>query len=170
MNLRSGEMPENAANRPANVAGSAAPTAQEWRVAPASAVFKGVGALVFLASAALFANDPTRVLVAAFAGVLLAVFALRDVLAPVRLAADAEGVTVIRGYVGRRQVPWARVERVRVDQRSRLGMRSELLEIDTGESLHLFSRAELNAPVAEVVEALDRIRQLAPRHPDVAGH
>jgi hypothetical protein len=188
-------MPENAANRPANPAapgvapasglapasggtglapasgsaGGTALTAHQWRVSPAAIVFKGLGALAFLAAAALFVNDPARVLVAGAAGALLAAYALRDVFAPVRLAADLDGVTVISGYAGRRRIPWAQIERVRLDQRSRLGMRQELLEIDAGESLHLFSPSDLNAPLVEVVEALGRIRQLAARRPDTAG-
>ena len=161
-------MPENAANRSASPAADQGTelTAQRWRVSPASAVFKGIGALAFALAALLFAADPIRVLVAGAAAALLAGYALRDLLAPVRLAADSGGVTVISGYAGHRHLSWAQVERVRLDRRSRLGMRSELLEIDAGDSLHLFGASDLNAPVAEVADALGRIRYLTGSDPE----
>jgi hypothetical protein len=81
------------------------------------------------------------------------------VLAPVRLSADTEGVTVVRGYAGHRRIPWPEVERVGVGEHRSLGLRAELLEIDTGESLHLFSRYDLGAPCAEVAEALAGLRR-----------
>ena len=65
----------------------------------------------------------------------LAGWALRDLIAPVRLAADADGVTVVTGFARRRRhLPWAQIERVRVDRRDRLGLRSEMLEIDAGDA------------------------------------
>jgi hypothetical protein len=88
----------------------------------------------------------------------LAGFALRDVIAPVRLAADGHGVTVVTGFAARRQIPWSKVERVRVDTRKRLGRRAELLEIDADDVLHLFSAAELSAPCDEVAAALSTLR------------
>ena len=74
------------------------------------------------------------------AALFLAVWGLRDLIAPVRLSADAEGVTVVSGFAGRRRLPWAAIERITVDTRTRRGLRSETLEIDTGEAIHLFSR------------------------------
>lgn len=134
-----------------------APTALAWRVSPVLAAGKGIGA-VLLALATGFAGDPLRIAVAGVAAALLGAFALRDYLAPVRLAADPEGVTVITGYAGRRRLPWSAIERVRVDDRRGVGVRSEVLEIDTGETLHLLSRYDLNAPVTEAAEQLARIR------------
>jgi len=61
---------------------------------------------------------------------------------------------VIRGFAGRRQIPWAEVEAIRVDQRSRLGLSSRLLEVDTGETVHLFSGRELGADPADVAASL----------------
>ena len=79
-------MPENAANRSASPAADQGTelTAQRWRVSPASAVFKGIGALAFALAALLFAADPIRVLVAGAAAALLAGYALRDLLGRVR--------------------------------------------------------------------------------------
>ena len=125
-------------------------------------VLKAAGAAVFLAAAVLFGGgDATRVVVAVLAALLLGVYALRDVMAPVRLAADPSGVTIVSGFATRRTLPWSTIERIRVDERRRLGTRSQLLEIDAGESLHLFSAYELNAPVQAVAETLESIRSTA---------
>jgi hypothetical protein len=96
--------------------------------------------------------------IAALAAAGLAAFALRDVLAPVRLAADGQGVTVVTGFAGRRRIPWSEIERIRVDVRQRIGRKSELLEIDTGETLHLLSAAELGADLDDVVATLVTLR------------
>jgi hypothetical protein len=91
------------------------------------------------------------------------VLALRDLLAPVRLAADPTGVTVVSGFAGHRHLPWDQIERIRVDERRRFGARSQLLEIDTGESLHLFSGYELSASVSDVATLLQGLRAHAVR-------
>ncbi|MGH3682699.1 MAG: PH domain-containing protein, partial [Natronosporangium sp.] len=83
----------------------------------------------------------------------------RDLAAPVRLLADPAGLTVVTGFARRRRLGWSQVERVRVDVRRR----SRLLEVDTGEQLYLFSRYDLDADLAEVAGALERLRATAPR-------
>jgi hypothetical protein len=45
-----------------------------------------------------------------------------------------------------------------VDRRERRGLRTELLEIDAGESLHLFSVHDLGVPPEEVADALTALR------------
>lgn len=129
-----------------------------WRVPIKMTVLKGVGAVVFLVAAIIFGGDPTRLVLALLVAGLLGGFALRDILAPVRLAADVGGVTIVSGFARRRRLEWADIERVRLDSRRHWGRRTELVEIDTGESLHLFSAAELGAPCDEVVETLVRLR------------
>jgi Bacterial PH domain len=137
------------------------PARASWRVSRRLTVFKTLGAAVFALVAVFYAGDPVRVVVALLAALVLAGYALRDIVAPVRLAADASGVTVVHGFAGQRRLAWGDIERIRVDERRRLGTRSQLLEIDTGESLHLFSAFELDAPVADVAEALAAIRGTA---------
>lgn len=134
------------------------PAQTSWRVDRRLTVYKVAGAAIFALVGVFSTGDPVRVVVALLAALVLAGYALRDVLAPVRLAADASGVTVVRGFAGRLHLGWPEIERIRVDERRRLGARSQLLEIDTGESLHLFSAYELNAPVADVAERLAAIR------------
>jgi PH (Pleckstrin Homology) domain-containing protein len=140
------------------VADDIGPAQLRWRVSPRLTVMKVVGAVVFLLAGLLFLGDPVRVGFAVVAGLVVAGYAVRDVLVPVRVAADPGGVTVVTEFAGRRHLGWAEIERIRVDERQRLGTRSQLLEIDAGESLHLFSAYELNAPVDEVAAALEELR------------
>ncbi len=84
----------------------------------------------------------------------MAGWALRDLVAPVRLAFDPTGVTVISGFAGRRRLDWASIEQIGLSTRPRLGLRTEIVEIDAGDSLHLFGRYDLDAPPDEVAAAL----------------
>ncbi|NJC68721.1 PH domain-containing protein [Planosporangium thailandense] len=134
-----------------------------WRVNGRLTGLKIAVAVVFLGLAALFGADLAGLVVALVAAAALAAFALRDLMAPVRLAADAGGVTVVTGFAGHRHLPWASIERIRVDERHRLGVRSQLLEIDAGDSLHLFSGYELSAPCEDVAVVLQGLRSQATR-------
>jgi hypothetical protein len=131
----------------------------QWRIKPVLPVTKGMGAVAVVVLAVAFAGrDPVRWALALVVGVLLAIWAVRDLIAPVRLAADSAGVTVITGFARRRHLPWAQIERVRVDVSSRRGLRSEMLELDAGESIFLFSAHELGALPEEVATALGDLR------------
>jgi hypothetical protein len=131
----------------------------QWRIKPVLPVTKGMGAVAVVVLAVAFAGrDPIRWALALVLGIVLAVWAVRDLITPIRLAADATGVTVITGFARRRHVPWAQIERVRVDVSSRRGLRSELLELDAGESIFLFSAHELGALPEEVATALSDLR------------
>jgi len=134
------------------------PTALSWRVRPALVSLKLAGTVVFLLIALAVRGDSTKLLAALIGAAIVGTLALRDLLAPVRLAADPEGVTVVTGFASRLRLPWSRIERVRVDERERLGLKSRLLEIDAGQSIHLFSTYELNAEVDDVIRDLERIR------------
>ena len=122
---------------------------------------KLAGAVLFAVVAATSGAERGRLLLVGVAAVVLAAWGLRDVLAPVRLAADAEGVTVVTGYAGRRRIPWTDVERVGVGEHRSLGLRTPILEIDTGATLHLFSRHDLGAPPEDVERALTALRRSA---------
>jgi hypothetical protein len=129
-----------------------------WRVSAGYAALKCAVTVVLVVVAIFFAGDQRAFIAALVAAAVAGGYALRDLLAPVRLAADPEGITVISGYAGHRRLGWAQVERIRVDARSRAGLRTELLEIDTGDMLHLLSTYDLNARVADVADELLRIR------------
>jgi hypothetical protein len=131
----------------------------QWRIRPVLPVTKAMVAVAVVVLPAAFADrDPVRWGVAIAVAIVLAVWAVRDLIAPVRLTADAGGVTVVTGFARRRHLPWAQIERVRVDVTSRRGLRSELLELDAGESIYLFSAHQLGALPEEVAAALADLR------------
>ncbi|MEU4772838.1 PH domain-containing protein [Micromonospora sp. NPDC023644] len=133
--------------------------ARQWRVPPALPALKLTGAVALLALALfLDGGDRIRLALAVLTAAGLAGWAARDLVAPVRLAVDPDGITVVQGFAGRRRLPWSAVEKVTVDRRARRGLTSELLEIDAGESLHLLGRHDLGADPAEVAEALHEAR------------
>ncbi|MGW4291760.1 PH domain-containing protein [Micromonospora chersina] len=136
--------------------------ARQWRVPQVLPAVKALGALVLVALGLLFAGDDrVQLVLAGLAAAGLLVWALRDLVAPVRLAADPEGITVVQGFARRRRLPWAAVESIRVERRTRRGITAETLEIDAGESLHLFGRYDLDAPPEEVAAALETARTAA---------
>ncbi|MCG5469401.1 PH domain-containing protein [Micromonospora sp. LAH09] len=133
--------------------------ARQWRVPSSLPAAKLAGAVLLVALGLLFADgDPVRLVVAVLAAVTVAGWAVRDLVVPVRLAVDPAGLTVIHGFAGRRLLPWSAVEAITVDRRPRLGLTSETLEIDAGNSLHLFGRYDLGATPEEVAAALRAAR------------
>ncbi|GGM29556.1 hypothetical protein GCM10011608_12810 [Micromonospora sonchi] len=137
---------------------------RQWRVPPALPVVKLVGAAGVLALGILLAEgDLLRPVLGGLTAALLAGWGVRDVIAPVRLAVDPDGITVPAGWLGRRHLPWATVETIRVNHRPGRGLAGPALEIDACDSLHLLSRLDLNAEPAEVADAL-----LAAQPPETA--
>ncbi|WP_033324437.1 PH domain-containing protein [Actinomadura atramentaria] len=128
---------------------------ESWRVPRAHVAGKAAGALVLVVVAA-FARDAAGVLLAGVAAAAVAGIALRDVLVPVRLAADDGGVTVVAGLAGRRRLAWGEIEEIRVDERRRGLVRSRLLEIRADDDLHLLSAFDLGSDVATAADALTR--------------
>jgi hypothetical protein len=116
----------------------------------------GLAALVLVG--ALVSGERLAVIVGVLAAVGLTAYGLRDLLAPVRLAADATGLDLVRGYAARRHLDWSDVERVHVDERLRLGVRSQLLEIDADVELYLFSRFDLGTDPADAADAVLAVR------------
>ncbi|MEV0153549.1 PH domain-containing protein [Micromonospora sp. NPDC050686] len=132
---------------------------RQWRVPSVLPVAKLAGAVLVTGLGLLFAGgDRIQLVLAVAAGAVLAGWGVRDLVAPVRVAVDPEGITLIRGFAGRQRLPWAAVEAITVDRRSRAGLATEILEIDTGESLHLFGRYDLDAAPADVAAALRAAR------------
>lgn len=131
----------------------------QWRVKPVLPVTKLMGAVAIVVLVVAFAdNDPIRWAIALIVALALVVWALRDLLVPVRLAADASGVTVVAGFARRRHLPWSAVDRVHVDSRTHRGLRSETLELDTGDAIYAFSANDLGALPEDVVVALADLR------------
>jgi Bacterial PH domain len=130
----------------------------QWRVKPALPVAKLIGAAALPALVAVFAGDDvSRWLVAGFFAAGIVVWAVRDVLYPVRLAADDAGITVLTGFARRRHVPWSQIEAVRVER----ARRSEVLEIDTGDAIYVLSGPQLNAMPEDVAVELAELRPVS---------
>jgi hypothetical protein len=131
-----------------------------WRVPRKVPAVKLAAVAGLLALGLVFADgDVVRLVLAAAVAAGLALWAARDLLAPVRLTADPEGVTLVAGFAGRRRLAWSQIERVRVDARPRLGISTQMLEIDAGDSLHLLSEYDLGVPPGEVAAALQPLRE-----------
>ena len=81
-------------------------------------------------------------------------YGVRDVLGRERLRATPAGVRVGTGFARHREFAWSQLERVRVDQRLRLGLRTDMLELDAGEELFLLSRYDLGAEPRDALAAL----------------
>ncbi|MGC5032448.1 PH domain-containing protein [Micromonospora sp. DT229] len=139
-------------------------TTRQWRILPALPVLKLLGAAGLFALGILLAEgDLLRPVFGTLGAALLAGWGIRDLMAPVRLAVDPEGITVPTGWSGRRHLPWSAVENIRVLHRPGRGFGGPALEIDTSDSLHLFSRMDLGVDPEEVAEALAAAR---PEPPD----
>jgi hypothetical protein len=130
---------------------------QRWQVPRKVPAGKLAVAAILVALAAVAAEEPWLWAATAVVVTGLLAWAARDLAAPVRLAADPGGVTVVTGFARRRRLGWSQVERVRLDVRHR----SRMLEIDTGERLYLLSRYELDADLAEVAGRLEALRSSA---------
>jgi hypothetical protein len=138
---------------------------QPWRIKPVLPVTKLLGAVAVLVLVFAFGReDAVQWVLAAVVSAGLAAWAVRDLIAPVRLAADAEGITVISGYASRRRLPWAQIEAIRLDHRDRLGVSSEMVEIDADDALYLFSMHDLGAEPREVLAVLEHLHAQA-SHP-----
>ena len=132
----------------------------QWRIKPVLPVTKGMGAVAVVVLAVAFAGrDPVR-WAAGRRGRGRARRCGRCAISS-RRSAWRRTPTASRwsaGFARRRHLPWAQIERVRVDCRTRRGLRSELLELDAGESIYLFSAHELGAMPEEVAAALADLR------------
>jgi hypothetical protein len=118
--------------------------------------FKAAAAVAFGVLALV--GDGKQVFLAGVAALGFGVLVVRDLLAPVRLAVDENGVRAISGFAGMERISWNDVDRIRVDARRRYGLSTELLEIDTGDQVHLFSRHDLGVSAVEAAETLMRLR------------
>lgn len=119
-------------------------------------VAAAAGAVV-LALLALVADDGPSRLLFGIGVVLLAANAISDVVFSPRVVASADGVE-LRSPSVRVQLPWSRIEAVRVDTRARLGLRSTTLEVDASEVLAVFSRRTLATEPEEAAALINAFR------------
>jgi hypothetical protein len=129
----------------------------EFRVSRRLTLIKfGVAALLVVAG--LLGRDRVALALGVGAALGLAAYAARDLLAPVRLAADRSALVLVRGYAARRRLPWSDIVEVRVDERTRFGREVQNLEIDTEDELFLFSAHELGVAPAQALDVLTHLR------------
>jgi hypothetical protein len=116
-----------------------------------------VSVLGVIALALAATTDAAGALLGVVAGVGLLAFAAVDAIVRPRLAADDAGLSV-RSPSYRVRLEWSDIDRLRVDERSRFGVRVRTLEIDAGETLLLLGRHALGADPRDVHAALLGIR------------
>lgn len=137
-------------------------TAHTWSPKPQALVAAGVGGVIAAGLAVLSHDAAGRLLVGLAAAGLLATAALGTGLRP-RLAVDSEGLTV-RGLRGRRRVVWPELTQWAVVSHHRLGRRVAVLELTVvqagEEDLLLFTSTELGADPHDVLEMLQRVREV----------
>lgn len=114
-------------------------------------------AVVAVAVAILSGDSPGRIL-AGIAALLLAGYAITDLAFWPRLVATGGGLT-IRTPSTRTTLPWEAVDAVRVDERTRLGLMSRTLEIDSGALLVVLSRRALGEDPRTVADLLEAFRR-----------
>ncbi|NDU77065.1 PH domain-containing protein [Actinomadura sp. DSM 109109] len=131
---------------------------RRWRVPPGHVVLKCAAAAAVTALLVLYSHDPQFLILAGAAAAGLNALALRDLIAPVRLAADGDGLTVVTGYAGHRRLSWDEVAAIRVDERRRLLLHTRILEIETSGDLFLLSAFDLGSDVHDAADELYRLR------------
>ncbi|HEY8473173.1 MAG TPA: PH domain-containing protein [Natronosporangium sp.] len=125
-----------------------------WRVPRRVPVGKLIIAGLVAVATALSVTELWQWALAGAVVAVLAGWAARDLVAPVRLAADPAGVTVVTGFGNRHRLAWSRVERVRVDVRHR----SKMLEVDAGDRLFVFSRYDVDDDLETIAGRLEALR------------
>ncbi len=110
------------------------------------------GSALVVGIAAVVALDAAGRLLLIGAALLLAAYAVTDLLFSPRLVLSADGV-VVRTPIRRVDLRWPEVESIHVDQRQRWGLRSVALEVDAGATLVVLSRRALGTD-PETVAAL----------------
>ncbi len=116
----------------------------------------GLAAVLLALSLAFGSRD--QVVIGVVAAAAVVGYAARDLLARDRLRADASGLIAVYGYLSRARLEWSEVERLTVDSRLRLGIRTETLEVDAGERIFLYGRLDLGVPPGDALAALESLR------------
>ena len=114
------------------------------------------GVVVALGAASLAGDGPGRLL-ALVAALVLAAYAVGDLVFSPRLVVDVEGLR-IRTPSTRAQLAWADVECVRADTRLRMGLRSTTLEIDAGAVLVVLSKRAIGTDPEQAAELINAFR------------
>lgn len=138
-------------------AGEVTPPAVRFRPYPWLTALAGAGAVLAIVLTWQATDAPGR-LIFGIAALITAAYAIGDVVFSPRLSADHTGVR-IRAPMTRADLRWDEIEAVRADTRDRLGLRSTTLEVDTGETVVVFSKRSLGADPEFVAR---QVRAVAP--------
>jgi hypothetical protein len=137
---------------------SAAGEVMSWRVERRRPMSRVAAAILAVIGTLILARDGSQYAAGLALAAVFGALAARDLLVPVRLSADPEGLTVLTGLARQRRIPWRDVERIHVDTRNRLGLRQSALEIDEGGSLHVLDGSDLGADPLDVAATLTQLR------------
>jgi hypothetical protein len=139
-----------------------APRRPTSRFGPDRRLTGAIGVLAVIAAAAAVLTDDRggRVLFS-IAALVLGVYAAGDLLFWPRLTASADGLEV-RTPSARWALPWAEIDDVRADSRTRHGLRSVTLEISAGDALVVLGRRALGEDPERVAELLRAFRPARP--------
>jgi hypothetical protein len=129
-----------------------------WRVERRRTAGRLAAAVLAVIGTLIVAQDRTQYAAGLALAAAFAAMAARDLLMPVRLSADPEGLTVLTGIASRRRIPWGDIERIHVDTHNRLGRRQVSLEIDERTGLHVLDGGDLGADPHEVAASLSQLR------------
>lgn len=137
---------------------------QSWSPRPGIVIVGWLAAVVALTSTLLTSDAPGRLL-GAVAAAMLAAAALFGTVARPRFAVDEDGVAV-RGLLGVKRWPWARVHRLRVVRHRRLGRGVAMLELeaiddDGDDQLVILGSLDLGTHPDEVLATVQNARGLA---------
>jgi hypothetical protein len=130
----------------------------QWRVPTTVPAVKLILAASLVVATVTLGRDVIAAVAGLVVGAGLGLSGLRDLLAPVRLEADPEVLTVTTGFGARHRYLWSDVERIRIDDRRRLLGRSVLLEIDVNTNLYFLGRYDLGAHPQEALDEITVLR------------
>jgi hypothetical protein len=150
--------PDPSSEPASDVVERAAATGRVSFSVPRSMMLVKFAIAAMLALAALVVDNESQTIVLLVVAAGMAAYAGRDLFARERLRADADEVIAVRGYSSRRVLAWSEIERLRVYATTRLGTRSEMLEVDTGDEIFLFSRFDLGVEPEEALAAIEAVR------------
>ncbi len=140
-----------------------------YRFGPDRRLDAAFAVIAVIAGAAAVAADAEGRLLFAGGALIMAGYAVTDVLYWPRLAVSSHGLQV-RTPALRAHLDWSQVNAVRIDERSRHGLSSRMLEIDAGPHLVVFSRRALGVDPQEAKDLIDALLPQSRRAPDNGDH
>jgi hypothetical protein len=114
-------------------------------------------AALLAATTVLFTSDRPGKLLLSCVAIALAAIAISDLVLWPRLSAGEAGIRIFTPTV-RTHLSWADIDVIRVDERSHHGLASRALEIESGDTLIVFSKRSLGRDPRDVFLELHALR------------